>query len=46
MAKHWVTITVALALIGTSAPPEEPAAILLRPTGVFDGLDGRVHAGW
>jgi len=46
MAKRWLAITTALALGGATAPPPEPAPLLLRPAAVFDGVDGRTHAGW
>ena len=46
MAKRWLAITTALALGGATAPPPEPASLLLRPAAVFDGVDGKTHAGW
>jgi len=46
MAKRWLAITTALALGGATAPPTEPAPLLLRPAAVFDGVDGKTHAGW
>jgi len=46
MAKRWLAITTALALGGATAPPPEPAPLLLRPAAVFDGVDGKTHAGW
>ena len=27
-------------------PASEPVSLLLKPVGVFDGIDGKVHAGW
>jgi len=46
MAKRWLAITTALALGGATAPPPEAAPLLLRPAAVFDGVDGKTHAGW
>ncbi|MEP9400457.1 amidohydrolase family protein [Sphingomonas sp. VNH70] len=47
MAKRWWTIAAMLLLGGAQAPPTpEAAPLLLRPSGVFDGVDGKVHAGW
>ncbi|MBN8808078.1 MAG: amidohydrolase family protein [Sphingomonas sp.] len=47
---RWLALAMA-ALIGpaTSLPaaePVRPAAILLKPDAVFDGIDGQVHRGW
>lgn len=49
MAKG-LTMAAALALAGAAlaqepAPPQ-PAAVLLKPAAVFDGVDGKAHAGW
>ncbi|MGU3391159.1 amidohydrolase family protein [Sphingomonas sp. M1A8_2b] len=30
----------------TIAPAAEPASLLLKPAGVFDAVDGKVHVGW
>ncbi|WP_375250933.1 amidohydrolase family protein [Sphingomonas sp.] len=49
MAKHWLAIVMAMMLAGASEPPVDLAtgtATLLRPAGVFDGVDGKVHASW
>lgn len=54
MAKRWLTVVMALALMGAAPPPPAsptpasptPQPILLRPAAVFDGVDGRSHAGW
>ncbi|WP_294332288.1 amidohydrolase family protein [uncultured Sphingomonas sp.] len=47
MAKHWFAVLAALALGGTAtAQQAEPAALLLKPAAVFDGMDGQSHAGW
>ncbi len=49
MAKRWLAIMMAVMLAGASAPPVETAmstATLLRPAAVFDGVDGKRHAGW
>ncbi len=48
MTKRWLTVVAALLLGGATLPAEEPvpATFLLRPAGVFDGVDGQVHAGW
>lgn len=43
---RWLTIAAMLLLGGTAAPSADPAPLLLRPAGVFDGVDGTVHAGW
>jgi len=44
---RWLMIALALLLGPAGAlPAAPPASILLRPDGVFDGLDGKVHAGW
>ena len=44
---RWLAIVMAM-LIGPAAalPAAEPAAILLKPAAVFDGLDGKTHPGW
>jgi imidazolonepropionase-like amidohydrolase len=49
MAKGLMMVA-ALALAG-AAPAQEPAppqtaAVLLKPAAVFDGVDGKAHAGW
>ena len=47
MAKRWLTVMGALLLGGATAPPPvAPVPIVLRPAAVFDGVDGRTHAGW
>ena len=46
MAKRWLAITTALALGGATAPLPDAAPLLLRPAAVFDGVDGKTHAGW
>ena len=43
---RWLMIAAALALGGETMPPAEPVPILLRPAAVFDGVDGKTHAGW
>ncbi len=44
---RWLTIMAAVALASAStAPASEPGSIVLKPAGVFDGVDGRVHPGW
>jgi imidazolonepropionase-like amidohydrolase len=51
MAKGLMMVAaLALALAG-AAPAQEPAspqaaAVLLKPAAVFDGVDGKAHAGW
>ena len=30
----------------TAVPASEPVSLLLKPVGVFDGIDGKVHADW
>ena len=46
---RWLALMAAL-LLGpaTALPAAKPTgqAILLRPAGVFDGIDGKTHAGW
>ena len=52
---RWLAIMTTM-LLGTasavfaSAPAAEPVSApvstVLKPAGVFDGLDGQVHAGW
>lgn len=48
MTKRWLTVVAALLLGGATLPAAEPvpSTYLLRPAGVFDGVDGQVHAGW
>jgi len=49
MAKHWLAIVIAMMLARASAPPVDRVTgtvTLLRPAGVFDGVDGKVHANW
>lgn len=43
---RWLLIAATLLLGGAAAPAVDPAPLLLRPAGVFDGVDGQVHAGW
>ncbi len=44
--KHGLILSLAL-LFGGAASAAEPArVILLKPAAVFDGLDGKTHAGW
>lgn len=46
---RWLALAMAL-LLGpaTALPAAEPGghAILLKPARVFDGIDGKTHAGW
>jgi imidazolonepropionase-like amidohydrolase len=46
MTMRWLWMAATLLLGGAAAPPSDPPALLLRPAGVFDGVDGQVHAGW
>jgi imidazolonepropionase-like amidohydrolase len=49
MAKRWLVVVMASILGGASPVPTEhttAAALLLRPAAVFDGVDGKRHAGW
>ena len=46
MAMRWLTIMAALTLGGATVPPGDTAPLLLRPAAVFDGVDGKMHAGW
>jgi len=41
-----VSAPAAVSVDAAPPPPPAPAALLLRPAGVFDGVDGVVHAGW
>jgi imidazolonepropionase-like amidohydrolase len=48
MTMRWLALMAAI-LIGPAAvlpAAETPSAILLKPAGVFDGVDGQIHAGW
>jgi len=44
---RWLML-IAAVLLGpvVPVPAAEPASLLLKPAGVFDGLDGKVHARW
>ena len=44
MTKRWLALAAAL-LIGNADMAVEPV-ILLKPAAVFDGVDGKLHAGW
>ena len=37
---------VAALFFAQAASAAEPPSLLLKPAGVFDGVDGSVHAGW
>lgn len=52
---RWLAIMAAISMVAAmspttatpaAAPTAEPVSLLLKPTGVFDGVDGTVHAGW
>ncbi|MEO5938204.1 MAG: amidohydrolase family protein [Sphingomonas sp.] len=45
---RWLALISAILIGPATALPaaEAPAAVLLKPAGVFDGIDGRIHAGW
>lgn len=46
---RWLALVLAMLLGPASALPAAEApkqAVLLKPARVFDGLDGKVHAGW
>ncbi len=44
---RWLTMIAALLLgPGAAAAASEPVSLLLKPAGVFDGIDGKVHARW
>ena len=45
---RWLTMmVVALGLCSAMAEAApEPILLLLKPSGVFDGIDGKVHPGW
>lgn len=40
--------TIVALLLGSAvaASPPAPTSMLLKPAGVFDGVDGKVHPGW
>ena len=44
---RWAVVIAALLAqsVGT-VPAAEPVSVLLKPAGVFDGIDGKVHAQW
>ena len=48
MTKRWLRQALAMgaALLLGNAEPKDQSAILLKPDAVFDGVDGKVHAGW
>lgn len=46
MTMRWLMIAATLLLSGATTPSVDSTPLLLRPAGVFDGLDGTVHAGW
>lgn len=45
---RWLTtMVVALGLCSATAEAApEPISLLLKPSGVFNGIDGKVHPGW
>ncbi len=44
---RWPMMIAALFLGPAAAvPASEPVSLLLKPAGVFDGIDGKVHARW
>ena len=44
---RWVALLAALLTQPViAAPAAHPASLLLKPAGVFDGVDGKVHAQW
>lgn len=44
---RWLTMIAALFLgSGAAEAASAPVSILLKPAGVFDGIDGKVHPGW
>jgi imidazolonepropionase-like amidohydrolase len=43
----WLAIMAAVVLtVPVAARASDPVSIVLKPAGVFDGVDGKVHAGW
>ena len=47
MTMRWLMMMAALMLgLVAAVPAAEPASLLLKPAGVFDGVDGKVHPGW
>jgi imidazolonepropionase-like amidohydrolase len=45
MFKKQIFLTLVL-MSGASAAEQPKQAILLKPAGVFDAMDGKTHAGW
>lgn len=44
---RWLVMVATLLIAsGAAAPASEPLSLLLKPAGVFDGIDGKVHAHW
>lgn len=46
IGKTSIALALALLLAGAAAAAEPARVVLLKPAGVFDGLDGKTHAGW
>uniref|UniRef100_UPI0035CC502C metal-dependent hydrolase family protein n=1 Tax=uncultured Sphingomonas sp. TaxID=158754 RepID=UPI0035CC502C len=45
MHRLAIMAVMVMALAG-AAPAPEAMSVVLKPSGVFDGVDGKVHAGW
>jgi imidazolonepropionase-like amidohydrolase len=44
---RWLVIMAAVVLtMPLAARASDPVSIVLKPAGVFDGVDGKVHVGW
>jgi len=44
---RWLAIMAAVVVaFPVAAAAADPTSIVLKPAGVFDGVDGKVHAGW
>jgi imidazolonepropionase-like amidohydrolase len=44
---RWLAIMAAVVLtVPVAARASDPVSIVLKPAGVFDGVDGKVHTGW
>lgn len=44
---RWLAMLATMALgPATISPAAGPVSLLLKPAGVFDAIDGKVHAGW
>ena len=44
--RSQIILSLALLLTSAASAAEPARVVLLKPAGVFDGLDGKTHAGW